>query len=115
LNPIRASKLLANKHVIQILSATFHEARSAQELSDTLDISIAACYRKIRELETLGLLKCTKKILSKDGKRIRLYQSQVKGAFIFFENGRLKVKFDLLDQKEEKEERVWNVIDVLKA
>lgn len=112
---MRASKLLANKHVIQILSATIHTPKSAQDLSEELDISIAACYRKIRELESLGLLKCTKKILTKDGKRIRLYQSQVKGAFIFFENGRLKVKFDLIGEEPETEDVVWNVMDVLNA
>ncbi len=62
-------------------------------------IPIAACYRRIKSLETVGLIKCVGKALTRKGKRIGIYSSQLKNAYIFFEDGKIKVRFELLNGK----------------
>ena len=52
----RISRLLTDDYSERILAACFHQARAAQEISDAYDIPIAACYRKIHELEEAGFL-----------------------------------------------------------
>ena len=46
---------LGKSYSVDILAAT-SEPRSAQELSDELDIPIATCYRRVEELADRGLL-----------------------------------------------------------
>src|SRR6266542_3259434 len=45
------SRLLTDEYAERILVATQTVSRSVQEISDKYDIPIAACYRKIHELE----------------------------------------------------------------
>lgn len=46
-------------------------------------------------LESAGLIICVDRILSQKGKRLNLYQSQLKNAYIFFGSGKLRVRFQL--------------------
>lgn len=46
-------------------------------------------------LEEAGLITCVDRVLSQKGKRLNLYQSQLKNAYIFFESGKLRVRFQL--------------------
>ena len=50
------SRLLTDEYAERILVATQNTSRSVQEISDKYDIPIAACYRKIHELEEAGFL-----------------------------------------------------------
>lgn len=52
MEPIRA---LGREYSTEILGAT-GEPKSATQLSDSLDIPIATCYRRVEELVTAGLL-----------------------------------------------------------
>jgi len=92
---LKTSQLLTDEYSVKILVATIRVAKSAQEISDAFDIPIAACYRRIRDLEQEGLLVCTERKLSRQGKRVSYYLSMLKSAFVYFESGRLKVKFEL--------------------
>ena len=67
---------LGNKYSAEILDAT-NEPRSAQELSDELDIPIATCYRRIDELTEHDLLELHDNILSDDRRRIKVYRRNV--------------------------------------
>ncbi|MFW9876930.1 MAG: ArsR family transcriptional regulator [Candidatus Thorarchaeota archaeon] len=95
INIIDASRMLTDEYAMKILAGSFHYPKSAQELSKRFNIPIAACYRKIHDLEESGFLECVEKVLSKDGRRVRLYRSQLKGAYLFFENGKLRVCLNL--------------------
>jgi predicted ArsR family transcriptional regulator len=86
---------LTDEYSVKILVATIRIPKSAQEISDLYGIPIAACYRRIRELEEEGLIVCTERKLSRQGKRVSYYLSMLKSAFVYFENGHLKVKFEL--------------------
>lgn len=94
-NALDASKIFADEYAMRILAGSFKFPKSAQELSNKFSIPIAVCYRKIHDLETNGLLECVDKMLTQDGRRVKLYRSQLKGAYIFFEHGKLRVCMNL--------------------
>jgi DNA-binding Lrp family transcriptional regulator len=86
---------LTDEYSVKILVATIRAPKSAQEISQAFGIPIAACYRRLRELEAKGLVVCTERRLSREGKRVSYYVSMLKSAYVFFESGKLKVKFEL--------------------
>ena len=72
LSPLEASQLLTDEYSAKILLATYKRKISAQEISQRYGIPIAACYRKIRILEEVGLIECVERILTQKGKRKNL-------------------------------------------
>jgi predicted ArsR family transcriptional regulator len=87
--------LLTDEYSVKILVATVRVPRSAQDIALKFGIPIAACYRRIKDLESAGLLICQERRLSQQGKRVSLYLSTLRNAYVFFEDGHLRVKFQL--------------------
>lgn len=112
---IDASKMLTDEYTMKILAGSFHLPKSVQELSQIYDIPIAACYRKIHDLEDSGLIECVQKILTKDGRRVRLYRSQLKGAYLFFENGKLRVCLNLTTVPLKEYDETWDILKVTQS
>jgi len=93
---------LGNKYSAEILDAT-DEPRSAQDLSDELDIPIATCYRRIDELTEHDLLELHDSILSDDRRRIKVYRRNVDA---------MRVEFDeTLSVTIEERSQVTNTLD----
>ncbi len=92
---LRVSQLLTDEYSIKILVATVRQPKSAQDIAAKYGIPIAATYRRIKDLETAGLLVCQERRLSQQGKRVSYYISMLKNAYVFFEDGSLRVKFQL--------------------
>jgi hypothetical protein len=90
-----ASQLITDKYSVRILVGTSKKPKSAIELSEKFGIPIAACYRKIKDLEKAGLIRCVERKLTRKGKRVSMYLSQLKTAYLFFENGKLRMRFHL--------------------
>ena len=88
------SRLLTDEYAERILVATQRNPRSVQEISDRHDIPIAACYRKIHELEEAGFLRCAEIVTTPKGKTMKLYRSQLQSAILVYEGGVFKVKFE---------------------
>ncbi len=86
---------LSDPYSVRILGATLHRPLDAITMSNMLGIPIAVCYRRIRELEKLGLIEKAGRRLTKKGKWINLYKAKIKDAEIKMENGKifLKLKF----------------------
>ena len=101
-SPIEASKILTDPYAARILAATSRRAKSPQQLSEECGIPIAACYRRIKSLESVGFIKCSERPLTREGKRIRLYSCQIFNARIFFEEGKFKVNFQFVDGRKYK-------------
>jgi len=114
MNALEASQLLTDEYSAKILLATFKRKISAQEISKMYGIPIAACYRKIKVLEDVGLLECVDRVLTQKGKRKNLYTSRLKNAYIFFENGKLKVRFYLSTGAVKDFGGDWTGLDFLK-
>ena len=94
------SSLLTDEYAERILVATQDTPRSVQEISDRYDIPIAACYRKVHELEEAGFLKCAEIVTTPKGKTMKLYQSQLRSAVLMYEEGIFKVKFDFSNERD---------------
>ena len=104
----QASKIITDEYSAKILVCTLHKPRTAIEISRDFGIPIAACYRRIRMLENLGLLRCVERRLSSEGKRTSVYVSMLKGAYIYLEDGVLKARFELMDGKAEDYSEDWD-------
>jgi hypothetical protein len=109
---LSASQLLTDPYAVKILVATVRVAKCAQDISSQFGIPIAACYRRIRDLEAAGMLVCTERKLTKNGKRVNYYVSMVKSATVFYEEGKLKVKFQMKDGTLGSPNDGWHDIDV---
>jgi predicted ArsR family transcriptional regulator len=94
------SKLLTDDYAERILVATYFYARSVQEISDKYDIPIAACYRKMHDLEDAGLVECEKIVTTSKGKSMKLYRSQLRSACIMFQEGHFKIKLEFAQEQE---------------
>jgi len=92
---------ISDQYSIRILRATLHRPLDAITLSKQLGIPIAVCYRRIKELERLGLLTKEGKKLTSKGKWINLYKANIKNAEVKMENGRIVIKITFRWGKEE--------------
>jgi len=93
---------ISDQYSIRILRATLHRPLDAITLSTQLGIPIAVCYRRIRELEKLGLIKKEGRRLTSKGKWITLYKANVKNAEVKMVNGKIVLKLTFRWGKEEE-------------
>jgi len=97
MHALETSRLLTEEYTAKILLATMGKPKSAFDLSEKLNIPIAACYRKIRILEDAGLLICDERKLTQAGKRMSVYRSRVLNAQIIFEKNKVRARLQMID------------------
>jgi len=98
-------EVLGNKYNTDILTATT-EAKSAQELSEELDVPIATCYRRISELEEAELIELHDRPLSDDHRRVKVYRRCVDTVTIDFRGG-FGVEIEERSQVKNRLDDVW--------
>jgi len=84
-----------DEYNMKILAATSYKARSARELAFMFDIPLASCYRKLRELAAANLIKLESTQLPSDGKRYKIYRSQIDCVTLVYERGKFRMKVDM--------------------
>jgi len=89
---LHVSQTVMDEYSARILLGTFDQAVSALELSQRFRIPIAACYRRIRQLEQMGLVYCERELPSRNGKGLQLFRSRLKSVRIALEEGRLRAQ-----------------------
>ena len=101
-------EVLGNKYNTDILSATT-EPKSAQDLSDELDVPIATCYRRIDELTDADLLTLHDRPLSDEHRRIKVYRRNVDKVEVNFDGG---VSVDIAERSavKNKLDEVWRTM-----
>ena len=101
-------EVLGNKYNTDILSATT-EPKSAQDLSDELDVPIATCYRRIDELTDADLLTLHDRPLSDEHRRIKVYRRNVDKVEVNFDGG---VSVDIAERSavKNKLDDVWRTM-----
>ena len=99
---------LGNKYNPEILDAA-EEPKSAQELSDQLEVPIATCYRRINELEETDLLELHDRPLSEEHRRIKVYRRCVDAVEINFRDG-LDVELEQRSEVQNKLDEVWRTM-----
>ena len=100
-------RVIMDEKNIRILSATAFRPLSAREIAYMFDIPLVSCYRKLGELEHLGLLKCVDRPLTQSGKRVKVYKSQLIRVAVTFEGGKLKIVMDVSWKKTQHFEIAW--------
>jgi len=91
---LNLSRLLADEYSGRILSLTFSQPRSVQEISALSGIPIAVAYRRMISLEAAGLVKCLRTDVSESGKKCKYYLCQVDMARLTFREGRFEVEVE---------------------
>lgn len=98
-------RVLGEKYNPEILAET-DEPKSAQELSEELDVPIATCYRRIENLEDVNLLELHDRPLSDEHRRVNVYRRNVDSVTINFRDG-LVVDLEERSAVRDKLDRVW--------
>ena len=91
---VKISRLLADHYSQKILSYTYRKPMSAQRLSKTCRIPIAACYRRIHELEEVGLIFISDEKEVRKGRKVKLYRCGLRTAALRFSHGKFKIDYD---------------------
>lgn len=105
MDPASVLRVLGNKYNAEILRAT-HTPKSAQELSEELDIPIATSYRRIEELRDHDLLALEGQEFSDEGRRTKVYRRKIDEIAIGF--GTEDFEVDITRRTEAKN----NLVDV---
>ena len=105
MDPASVLRVLGNKYNADILRAT-HTPKSAQDLSEELDIPIATSYRRIEELREHDLLELEGREFSEEGRRTKVYRRKIDEIAISF--GQDEFELDLKARTEAKN----NLVDV---
>lgn len=95
MNAFELSRLLIDEYSAKILTYARDRPRSVQEMCARLDIPVTQGYRRVNTLLNEGLMSCEGRVLTQAGKWTRLYVSQVKRVHIVFDDGRVRMKFEL--------------------
>lgn len=100
-------------YAFRILMATHEAECSAFDLSRRFGIPIVACYRRLRELEELGVIVPSSTTMETAGHPIRLFRSHLRSARIQFEDGKLwaRIEFAAPGVGGEPESRLEEVFD----
>ena len=61
----------------QVKEQVKKEAKDATQISEELNISLSSVYKTVSTLEDLALLDVEKYVISKEGKKIKLYRSRI--------------------------------------
>jgi DNA-binding Lrp family transcriptional regulator len=95
MEPLQLSQTVMDEYAARILMGTFDRSASALDLSRRFGIPIAACYRRIKELEGLGLVYCERELPSRNGRGLQLFRSRLKSVRIALEDGNLRARVEV--------------------
>ncbi|TLZ83600.1 MAG: winged helix-turn-helix transcriptional regulator [Methanobacteriota archaeon] len=92
MDALQVTQTIMDEYSARILLGTFDRPASAIELGRRFGIPIAACYRRIKELEGLGLVYGERAEPSRNGRGPQLYRSRLRSVHITFEDGKLRAR-----------------------
>ena len=95
---IDATQLLMDKDIEKILISTYQGAKSALEISEAYGIPTATCFRKIKQLRSMGLLEVKETVYTSRNKKVDYYSANLENAYVFYDSGKMKVRFKVVLQ-----------------
>jgi hypothetical protein len=102
---------MADESARKILLSTVWKAKTIHEISEENRIPISSCYRKVRELITLRLLRVEETIITDTGKKYELYRSAIKDAKVNFSSTELSVEVTLTPREpEDRLSTLWKSV-----
>lgn len=91
---------LLDDHALRILIALHQESLTAQDIASRYKVPIAACYRRIRRLLSLGLVSEAGYVTEGRRRPAHLYKSQVERFQVIYGNGEMMLKLLLRNGQE---------------
>jgi len=88
--------LMKDRHVKQILTDTFFQSKSVEELCEKFSIPMAICSQKVRALERLGMLVCDHSFRFKNDTKVKYYRSDLLNTHFIFKPDDLYLRFEIL-------------------
>ena len=92
---LQVTQTIMDEYSARILLGTFDRPASAIDLGRRFGIPITACYRRIKELEGLGLVYCERAESTRNGRSPLLYRSRLKSVRIAFKDGKIRARVEL--------------------
>ena len=89
---LQVTQTIMDDYSARILLGTFERPASAIELGRRFGIPIAACYRRIKQLEGLGLLYGERAEPSRNGRGLQLYRSRLRSVQIAIKDGKPRAR-----------------------
>jgi predicted transcriptional regulator len=99
-------ELFANKYSRSILSMTSIKECSASQLSEELGIPLATVYRKLKLMESSGLLQHVKTIINLSGNEEKYYRCAIHEVIVNIHNGLISLVLKKEDHSD-KIIRLW--------
>jgi predicted ArsR family transcriptional regulator len=93
---------LLDDHALRILIALHQESLTAQEIASRYRVPIAACYRRVRRLVSLGLISEAGFVTEGRRRPARLYRSEVDRFQITYGSGKMHLLLMLRNGMETK-------------
>ncbi|MCI4350058.1 MAG: helix-turn-helix domain-containing protein [Thermoplasmata archaeon] len=93
--------------IILMLNETPH---SAQDLLNANHIPQSTLYRRLHELELLGVVAVQRTVITGDGKRVDLYRSLLEEFKVELRSSRLEVTVKYRDLKAERVRELWGAV-----
>ena len=107
--PEEVFELMADEHTREILARTSQEPMSAPELVDACDASERTIYRRLEDVQALGLVTETME-LHPEGHHRSVYEAKLETVRIDLEDGRYEVRLQLEEDTADRFARMWKDI-----
>jgi predicted transcriptional regulator len=98
--------VLGDEYSRKILVILSKNELNAQDISSRVQIPTSTTYRKIKNLESLGLIKKTKIVRTLEGLDESYYRSMVSGIELKFKDGEISCNLEKFTM-DEKIQRLW--------
>ena len=98
--------ILGDEYSRKILAILSKNELNAQDISSRVLIPTSTTYRKIKNLENLGLIKKTKIVRTLEGLDESYYKSMVSGIELKFKDGEISCNIEKFTM-DEKIQRLW--------
>lgn len=89
------AKLLTDDYCLKIISGSAKKGMSVKEMAFTYFIPFATCYKKVAQLEAIGLLKEDGMALKGNGKKYSVYRSCLKNLEVNYKDKRIVLEIEL--------------------
>lgn len=108
-DPADVLGMLYDEYARSILTMTSSKPMSADQLADACDASLSTVYRRVDELEELGLLHSEAQY-DPDGDHYRTFEAAIEHVGIDIEDGELSVTVSRSEDKADRFTRAWETL-----
>lgn len=90
------AQLLMDHYCLKIITGTSRKSMGIKDMAFTYFIPFATCYKKVAQLEAVGLIKEEGKALDKGGKKHAIYRSQLENLEVSYRGNNVEFKLELI-------------------